>query len=365
MTGSLPASFVACLALVTLLAAPRPALVALWAAPRPALKGGTYDRHAPQPGVRPGLPYQPVVGAGLQRQPGVGSGLSHQPGVGSGLQPGIRQQLPQPVEIRVDVSVTNRGRPIEGLSADDFEIEDNGKAQRVRLVPGPVPTRAVVLLDTSGSVVRSKDDLRLAVRAFAQAIGPDDRSAFMTFSQQVVLDVPMSRSRPAIDDVIRTVDAMQPARRTAMREALFAGLTLAQSGDARSVLLLFCDGSDTASWLSEQAVLDTAARLNVVVYVIVPERADIAALAAQSQSRPYPFLRAVADATGGELTSVQSPRLADQFLRILQQFRSRYVLAYAPDPAQIDGRWHELKVKVKKRAVDVRARPGYFAQAPS
>jgi hypothetical protein len=45
--------------------------------------------------------------------------------------------------------------------------------------------------------------------------------------------------------------------------------------------------------------------------------------------------------------------------RFYGEFRKRYVLGYEPTSATPG--WHRLEVKVRRRGLDIRARPGYIA----
>jgi hypothetical protein len=47
------------------------------------------------------------------------------------------------------------------------------------------------------------------------------------------------------------------------------------------------------------------------------------------------------------------------FLRVLEEFRHRYLVSYTPRGVSKDG-WHRLSVRVK-RSGPVKARPGYVA----
>ena len=46
--------------------------------------------------------------------------------------------------------------------------------------------------------------------------------------------------------------------------------------------------------------------------------------------------------------------------RLLEELRTRYVLSFTPNP-RLEG-FVAIEVRVKRRGVDVRARPGYVAQ---
>ena len=59
----------------------------------------------------------------------------------------------------------------------------------------------------------------------------------------------------------------------------------------------------------------------------------------------------------------RQPMVTPAFERILRSFRSRYVLAYTPSGVSIGGR-HRLDVRVKRRGLSVKARPGYIGLEP-
>ena len=128
--------------------------------------------------------------------------------------------------------------------------------------------------------------------------------------------------------------------------------TLAQSG--RSLVVVCTDGYDTSSWLQPAEVLESAKRSNAVVYAVT---------AAQARRRSP--LKDLADATGGHMLEVKSSAdLRGAFQKILQDFRSRYILSYSPQGVSVEG-FHRLDVRVKRRGLTVKARPGYTGVAPA
>ena len=73
------------------------------------------------------------------------------------------------------------------------------------------------------------------------------------------------------------------------------------------------------------------------------------------------FNRELTSLTGGSLIEIASTRdLSTAFLRILEEFRQRYVVSYTPRGVSRDG-WHRLEVRLKGRRATIRARPGYLA----
>ena len=115
-------------------------------------------------------------------------------------------------------------------------------------------------------------------------------------------------------------------------------------------MIVFSDGVDTASWLPGDRVLDAARRSDVVVYGV----------SVRSTQRPD-FLRELSRLTGGSLLEVDSTRdLGPAFVRLLEEFRQRYLLNYVPQGVSTEG-WHDLKVTVRRRRAVVNARAGYAA----
>jgi Ca-activated chloride channel homolog len=135
---------------------------------------------------------------------------------------------------------------------------------------------------------------------------------------------------------------------TALVDGTYAAMTIGQSDAGRALVIVFSDGVDTGSWLAADAVLDTARRSDVVVYGVSVGR-----------SKPE-FLRELTSLTGGQLFEVEkTSNLSAVFLKVLDEFRQRYLVSYTPRDVAKDG-WHRLDVRVKRKAA-VKARPGYLA----
>ncbi|MFB3095219.1 MAG: hypothetical protein ACE10O_05130, partial [Candidatus Acidiferrales bacterium] len=72
------------------------------------------------------------------------------------------------------------------------------------------------------------------------------------------------------------------------------------------------------------------------------------------------YLPVLAEETGGSVFVAQDPgRLRAAFARVIDEFRSRYLLTYAPTGVESAG-WHELDVRVEGRGRNVQARRGYL-----
>jgi VWFA-related protein len=254
--------------------------------------------------------------------------------------------------IRVDVLVTENGRPVSGLQPGDFELLDNGVPQELDLGSyQDVPLNVVMVLDMSVSLDGERfDHLRNAARSVLDALKATDQAGLVTFSHILVQGASLSSD---FDRVRAALDRARADGTTSLVDASYAGMVLGESDVGRSLLILFSDGVDTASWLSAASVLETAKRCDVVVYGV------------EVGKRKASFPRELSAATGGRLIEIESTGdLKATFGAILDEFRQRYLISYSPrnvDP----GGWHRIDVRVKaRRGLTVKARPGYQSDAP-
>lgn len=269
--------------------------------------------------------------------------------------------------VRLDVSVTRDGEPVTGLTVADFEVRDNGKRQQLTgVLREEVPLDAFFVFDTSGSVRgRKREDLKRAARAFLSGLAPGDQAALLAFSHQVSLLQTLTFD---LDAVRRAVDTLEPSGSTALNDGLYAGLLQRTPNERRAVVVTFSDGLENISWLSVDTVVEAAERSDVVVYGVTLLALAGAPRVAVRQPTTLPdpleneLLRRVALATGGRVWAADSSaRLEEMFTDVLREIRSRYLLAYEPDPAGRAG-WHRVQVKVKRDKGVVTSRPGYYAR---
>ena len=118
-------------------------------------------------------------------------------------------------------------------------------------------------------------------------------------------------------------------------------------------------------------VFDTANRQNTSIYSVDPARARRVRVRHQRGRRPaartgttsnasLDSLRTLADNTDGRAI-VNRNDLAAGMKQIMRDSSGYYLLGYNSTQAPTDGKFHEIKVKVTRRGLDVRARKGYWA----
>ena len=275
--------------------------------------------------------------------------------------------------VRVDVLVMDGNRPVTELTAGDFELRDSGVLQQIDSVSfEAAPLSMMLVLDASSSVRgQSLQHLKQAASAVAGLLGPGDRAALLTFSQEVDLSSEWTANRQQLD---RAIEGTQATGSTALYDAAYAALTLRDPQAGRWLVLIFTDGDDTASWLPGRTILDLARRNDAVVYGVGLGTSPVRKSGFLIDFRSGPqfdiprvipselrklFLATLAEETGGKyIDAERSDRLREAFVQIVNEFRSRYLLMYTPRGVEADG-WHQIELKVRNKRT-VTARRGYL-----
>lgn len=253
--------------------------------------------------------------------------------------------------VRVDALVTESGRIVSGLQPRDFEVRDNGVVQQVDLASfEELPLNVILALDASDSLSGDRlEHFRNAVRSVIEVLESDDRAALLTFTHIVALREGLTgdtaRMRTALD-------GLEAGGETSLVDGAYAAMILAEpEGARRNLVIIFSDGHDTSSWLLPDRVLDSARRSDATIYAV-----------SVRTPRPTDFLRDLTTLSGGSVVEVESTKdLSATFIRILDEFRQRYVISYTPRGVARSG-FHRLQVRVKGRRTEVRARGGYFGE---
>ncbi len=266
--------------------------------------------------------------------------------------------------VSVDASVRRDRRAVTGLKAADFELLDNGVAQDITDVAyEKLPIDVSVLLDVSASVTGPVlDDLRRALKQLRTDLGSQDRLRLITFNQRVRRLVDFGDPAASIDAALASLGG---GGSSAIFDALAVALASPVPPGRRQLVVLFSDGQDSSSISDADTLLDVARRSSPTVAVV---------LASPSRQRPAALLRTasklgtatvgdfadqIAADTGGSVVAIgPTENVTSSFRRILEQFRTSYVLYFTPKGVERQGA-HTLEVRVKGAKVEVRARRGY------
>jgi Ca-activated chloride channel family protein len=266
----------------------------------------------------------------------------------------------------VNVAVTvedSRGRPIEGLTARDFVVAEDGRRQRIEMCArmgeggGRSTSLDVALLvDTSDSMLatlrRSQD---VAVRFLTSL--PNAQEIIVVFFDQTQRVEHFDKDHP--EALFERVRSLPEGGNTAVRDAVAFSLKALSKSNGRSALVLLTDGIDTVS-ATEPAALEKAVQSHAVTVYPVAYPAPSGGDGPEPEEGLKEMER-LAQLTGGRLFKLPNeaalPGVLDE---IVADLRSQYVLGFTPDDSGTPGRLRKITVKVPGHGkVVVRHRVGY------
>lgn len=265
--------------------------------------------------------------------------------------------------VHFTVVVTDkRGVPITGLTADDFEILEEGKRQTVEFFAAGDPATAPplhvgFLLDTSGSMEEDIKDVRTAAIKFLGTMEEAEDITLVDFDTEVRVARFDAAGYPRLIERIR---GRKPDGFTALYDAIGVYLGGAAAQDGQKVLIMYTDGGDTRSALNRSEVVELLRASDVTVYVLGYLEHQGSAATAQRQQ-----LDGFAAMTGGRALFPASLKEVDKMYdTVRRDIEARYSLGYVSTDSRTDGAWRRVEIKVKRpdvKGARIRTRDGYFA----
>ena len=328
--------------------------------------------------------------------------------------------------VRVDATVVDRnGNPVPSLTAEDFEIREDGVLQAIS---------SFKFVQADG---RATDDRSLPIRSHEHAASEAERDDVRTFlilwdeyhidefvsayrARQAlenavltafgetdlvavidqltsVVDIEFTRDRRATADRVRKLKGRRGeyVPRSALEEqqmragssfpggvegirsavtvdAIKAAIThLRTLGEVHKTLIVIAEGFTPVREGRDLAVRSTpgvrpgsddpavdlvrmANDSNVSIQVIDPR-------GLQMTTRTNFFLQTITEDTGGQFYRTND--LKSPFINAVKAASAVYLLGYSREKPD-DGKFHDIKVTVKRRGLEVRSRSGYWAPSP-
>ncbi|MBW8862481.1 MAG: VWA domain-containing protein [Acidobacteria bacterium] len=264
--------------------------------------------------------------------------------------------------VNIAVTVMDRkGNPVAGLTADDFEVVEEGKAQTIRyFAAGDAgadrpPMHLGLLIDVSESM---GDDLAFSKTAAIRFLNTLTDAVDITL---VDFDTEIRTARYSQSEYARLIERIRlkkAAGDTALYDAIGTYLDGADGQDGRKVMLLYTDGGDTRSALGLPGLMDLLKASDVTVYAI----GELEHQSTLSRNNQRMILQQLADATGGRaFFPLAIKELDSVYEKVLAEIRAQYTLGYVSTNDKTDGKWHKVDVRMKGKDLKTRARHGYFA----
>ncbi len=353
----------------------------------------------PQPGTP--APQQPPPAE--KRPPSVPLPGEPQP---SDQEPGVRITVPV-TNVVAPVTVTDdRGEYVMDLKQEDFRLTDNGVTQRIHVDFAEMPLSIAVVLSVSAKVEPLLPHIkRLGTLLTHLVMGETGEAAVVTFDHRIEVGLPFTQDADRVEKFFK--DLKTGGDQARLTDAVVRALTLLRSRPAnpprRKVVLIIAEGRDMGSETDLGFVLSEAQRSSISIYSVGLSGARARLTAAPPNPGPPQFppgagpsrpgipigstntpqggsllpllleavrgmkgiffdnpLEAYAAGTGAlHVGGFKEDALQEAVSRVGREIRSQYLLSYSPNNLK-DPEFHEIRVSVDRRGVNVRTRPGYY-----
>ena len=272
--------------------------------------------------------------------------------------------------VLVDATVkTKDGQIMSNLKKDDFEVREDGVAQKFDVFSrDELPLNVALVLDLSDSIGPFLGPLRDAATIALAALKPDDEVALFTFSTEAELRLPLTKDKNKIADQINTFQARGA---TNINDGIFvaAEYLLKTPPKGRRVIILISDdvGTSAGGQGTRDIVTEAIAADSVLYNLKIPGYNPPSTSFAASMIPGLVNIRKVMDATGGEIFDVQDVAHLDSvFSALIQRIKTRYTLGYYTMANGAEGKPHKLDVRLassfgkKGRDYSILAKNGYY-----
>jgi Ca-activated chloride channel homolog len=293
-------------------------------------------------------------------------------------QPPVFRGVTETVAVYATV-IDRYGEMVRNLEREDFIVEDDGRRQELTVfVKGFQPITAMVLVDTSASMTLNLDLARTAAEQLVIRMMPGDQVRVGSLSDRLDLSKAFTGNR---DELLRALrEDLHIGNPTKLWEGVGETMSELAPLGGRRILVLMTDGVDTMSTVTADDIIERAREDELMIYIVQfrsTPRQQLAEMplspsggVSMSDPRrwttpPTATLRRLATQTGGGHFQLnQYDDVNATFTQVMQELHYQYVLGFTPQ--RLDGKVHELRVRIQKPDADteVRARRNYRAPLP-
>jgi Ca-activated chloride channel family protein len=260
---------------------------------------------------------------------------------------------------------------VTGLAQTDFAVFEDGIQQDVSFFGSSnVPLDLAILLDTSASMSDKLATAKQAAIGFVSTLREGDRVTIIDIKDATQVLFPLGSD---VSEARNAINATTARGGTALYNGTYLALKEMSklrrgNGDLRrQAIVVLSDGSDTASLLSYEDVLDLAKETGIAIYTISLRSKSDLLRASRSGSRYFSQsdfgMKALAQETGAKSYFPSDiSELAGVYSSIAEELAHQYALGYTSKNPRKDGAYRRVIVRVTMMpGVRTRTRTGYLA----
>ncbi len=282
--------------------------------------------------------------------------------------------------VTIPVSVFDRnGLYIPGLDKDDFQIFEDGKRQEISYFGSTdKPFTVVLLLDTSLSAQYRIGEIQEAAVAFVDQLGSQDQVMVLEFDGDVKV---LSEATNDREKLYRAIRKASFGSGTSLYEAVdFALRKRLEKVAGRKAIVLFTDGVDTTSKkkYNYDSTLDMAEESEAPIFVVYyntygsgpaqdpwGRRLSTIGTSAAEYALGRKYLEELSAYTGGRVFQPEAipGGLQAAFEGIAIELRRQYNIGYIPSETGSPGQRKQIRVRVGRPGLVIRARDSYVVGA--
>jgi Ca-activated chloride channel homolog len=275
------------------------------------------------------------------------------------LMQGVSEPADAPGSLRVDVrmveiyaAVLDGKKYVQGLQQNQFQVIENGHTQKiVAFESQSTPLTLALLLDTTGSMQKSLPFVKNAVMQLLTNMRVEDKVGLFSFTEQLRTLQPFGQDKNL---AVKALLATKAQGSTALFDALTQLSTEVLKVKGKKAILVFTDGDDNSSSLSESTAINNLKRTGVPTYAVAQG-------SALSNKRLMKSLKEITSSTGGITFEVND---TDELVKVLEEIgtdlQHLYFLGYYPKTQDNKTRWQPITVQLAKPLhYKVRAKEGY------
>jgi VWFA-related protein len=280
--------------------------------------------------------------------------------------------------ITIPVSVFDRyGLYVPSLEQRDFKVFEDGTEQEIAyFATSENPFTVVLLLDTSLSTAYKIEEIQDAAIAFVNQLKPQDKVLVIEFDGNAHILAELTSDRNKITEGIRKADFGSGT-------SLYGTVALTfrkylNKIEGRKAIVLFTDGVDTTSGKSTyESTVGDAEEGDAIIFPIYYNTflenrrlLDRGVIRPKGTSRldyaeGKKYIEDLAEVTGGRVFEAEAGArgLTRTFTSIADELRRQYSIGYYPKETASVGQRKQIKVRVLKPNLVVRARDSYVVGA--